>query len=195
MSEQSPDVVLVNPNTTRATTAMITGPEALADATRHVVALVQDLVHAPEGAPMVVVAAFGDPGVPELRDAGYRVTGIGEAALQAAAAGGRRFVLATTTPDLAEAICGLVDRAGVADLFTGVELTTTDPLMLAEDPEACREELDAVVWRCLAVGAQRVVIGGGPLSDAAADLAGRYPDVIVEPLTAAAAVLAYSRHS
>lgn len=195
MSEQSPDVVLVNPNTTRATTAMITGPEALADATRHVVALVQDLVHAPEGAPMVVVAAFGDPGVPELRDAGYRVTGIGEAALQAAAAGGRRFALATTTPDLAEAICGLVDRAGVADLFTGVELTTTDPLMLAEDPEACREELDAVVWRCLAAGAQRVVIGGGPLSDAAADLAGRYPDVIVEPLTAAAAVLAYSRHS
>ena len=70
MSEQSPDVVLVNPNTTRATTAMITGPEALADATRHVVALVQDLVHAPEGAPMVVVAAFGDPGVPELLDAG-----------------------------------------------------------------------------------------------------------------------------
>lgn len=195
MSEQSPDLVLVNPNTTRATTAMITGPEALADATRHVVALVQDLVHAPEGAPMVVVAAFGDPGVPELRDAGYRVTGIGEAALQAAAAGGRRFALATTTPDLAEAICGLVDRAGVADLFTGVELTTTDPLMLAEDPEACREELDAVVWRCLAAGAQRVVIGGGPLSDAAADLAGRYPDVIVEPLTAAAAVLAYSRHS
>ncbi|WP_313358920.1 aspartate/glutamate racemase family protein [Corynebacterium variabile] len=195
MSEQSPDVVLVNPNTTRATTAMITGPEALADATRHVVALVQDLVHAPEGAPMVVVAAFGDPGVPELRDAGYRVTGIGEAALQAAAAGGRRFAVATTTPDLAEAICGLVDRAGVADLFTGVELTTTDPLMLAEDPEACREELDAVVWRCLAAGAQRVVIGGGPLSDAAADLAGRYPDVIVEPLTAAAAVVAYSRHS
>ncbi|WP_312800815.1 aspartate/glutamate racemase family protein [Corynebacterium variabile] len=195
MSEQSPDVVLVNPNTTRATTAMITGPEALADATRHVVALVQDLVHAPEGAPMVVAAAFGDPGVPELRDAGYRVTGIGEAALQAAAAGGRRFAVATTTPDLAEAICGLVDRAGVADLFTGVELTTTDPLMLAEDPEACREELDAVVWRCLAAGAQRVVIGGGPLSDAAADLAGRYPDVIVEPLTAAAAVVAYSRHS
>ncbi|WP_313513750.1 aspartate/glutamate racemase family protein [Corynebacterium variabile] len=195
MSEQSPDVVLVNPNTTRATTAMITGPEALADATRHVVALVQDLVHAPEGAPMVVVAAFGDPGVPELRDAGYRVTGIGEAALQAAAAGGRRYAVATTTPDLAEAICGLVDRAGVADLFTGVELTTTDPLMLAEDPEACREELDAVVWRCLAAGAQRVVIGGGPLSDAAADLAGRYPDVIVEPLTAAAAVVAYSRHS
>lgn len=195
MSEQSPDVVLVNPNTTRATTAMITVPEALADATRHVVALVQDLVHAPEGAPMVVVAAFGDPGVPELRDAGYRVTGIGEAALQAAAAGGRRFALATTTPDLAEAICGLVDRAGVADLFTGVELTTTDPLMLAEDPEACREELGAVVWRCLAAGAQRVVIGGGPLSDAAADLAGRYPDVIVEPLAAAAAVVAYSRHS
>lgn len=142
---------------------------------------------------MVVVAAFADPGVPELRDAGYRVTGIGEAALQAA--GGRRFALATTTPDLAEAICGLVDRAGVADLFTGVELTTTDPLMLAEDPEACREELDAVVWRCLAAGAQRVVIGGGPLSDAAADLAGCYPDVIVEPLTAAAAVVAYSRHS
>ena len=89
-----------------------------------------------------------------------------------------------------------------ADLFTGVELTTTDPLVLAEDPAACREELDAVVRRCLSAGAQRVVIGGGPLSDAAADLAGRYPDVIVEPLTAAAAEVAAevaaaatSRHS
>ena len=195
MSEQSPDVVLVNPNTTRATTAMITGPEALADATRHVVALVQDPVRTPEDAPMVVVAAFGAPGVPELRAAGFRGSGIGEAAVQAAAAGGCRFAVAPTTPDLAEAICGLVARAGVADLFTGVELTTTDPLVLAENPEACREELDAVVRRCLAAGAQRVVIGGGPLSDAAPDLAGRYPDVIVEPLTAAAAVVAYSRHS
>lgn len=224
MSEQSPDVVLVNPNTNRATTAMmggrllkaladmnchlqvsaltvaagpavITGPEALTASAGHVVALVQDPVRTPEDAPMVVVAAFGDPGVPELRDAGFRVTGIGEAAVQAAAAGGCRFAVATTTPDLAEAICGLVARAGVADLFTGVELTTTDPLVLAENPEACREELDAVVRRCLAARAQRVVIGGGPLSDAAADLAGRYPDVIVEPLTAAAAVVAYSRHS
>lgn len=79
-----------------------------------------------------------------------------------------------------------------------MELTTTDPLVLAEDPAACREELDAVVRRCLSAGAQRVVIGGGPLSDAAADLAGRYPDVIVEPLTAAAAEVAAaatSRHS
>lgn len=232
MSEQSPGVVLVNPNTNRATTAMmgrrlqtaladmdcnlqvttltvtagpamITGPGALADAAGHVVDLVQGLARVPEDAPRVVVAAFGDPGVPELQDAGFRVTGIGEAAVRAAAEGGRRFAVATTTPDLADSIAGLVPRAlrkgSAADLFTGVELTTTEPLVLAEDPVACREELDAVVRRCLVAGAQRVVIGGGPLGDAAAGLAGRYPDVIVEPLTAAAAELsaaaATPRHS
>ena len=89
-------MVLVNPNTNRATTvmmegrfrsaladtdcnlqvtamtvasgpAMITGPAALADAAGHVVDLVQELGAPPE---VLVVAAFGDPGVPELRDAG-----------------------------------------------------------------------------------------------------------------------------
>lgn len=82
MPERSPDVVLVNPNTNRATTAMITSPEELEASAGYVVALAQDLVCSPEDAPMVVVAAFGDPGVPELRDAGYRVTGIGEATVR-----------------------------------------------------------------------------------------------------------------
>lgn len=143
----------------------------------------------------MVVAAFGDPGVPQLEDAGVPVVGIGGAGIRAAAAGGRRFAVATTTPGLVGSIEGLVARTlgempgkpAVVDLFAGVVLTTTDPLVLASDPAASRAELADAVDRARALGAQRVVIGGGPLSDAAEALAGVYADVVVEPVAAAAA--------
>ncbi|MDN6259887.1 MAG: aspartate/glutamate racemase family protein, partial [Corynebacterium sp.] len=141
----------------------------------------------------VLVGAFGAPGVRELRHLpaldGVLVTGIGEAALLAATAAGGRFAIATTTGELAGSLAELVARVGVAESYTGLELTRTDPLVLATSPQASRCELAVAVERAVTKGADRVVIGGGPLSDVAAELESTYPGVIVEPVVAAARLI------
>ncbi|MGP9723315.1 aspartate/glutamate racemase family protein [Corynebacterium sp. AOP40-9SA-29] len=224
-------ILLVNPNTNRATTAMmarrlraalgedaaraqssgcvvtavtaargpamITTPDALQDAAGHVVdavrAALQDGPQDGTAFDAVLVGAFGDPGVRELHSLpmldGVLVTGIGEAALLAATASGGRFAIATTTGALADSLADLVARVGVTDSYTGLELTQTDPLVLAGSPDASRFELAAAVERAVSKGAERVVIGGGPLSDAAAELEASYPGVIVEPVVAAARLI------
>src|SRR5687767_3398450 len=112
-------IVLVNPNTSAATTAamvaiaknaaagraevegvtardgapLITEPGALAVAAEAVVALAPALA----GADAVIVAGFGDPGVDALRGLlPCPVTGIAEAGMAEAGAGGRRFAVVTT---------------------------------------------------------------------------------------------------
>lgn len=177
---------------------MITTPEALDAAAEHVVRVVQaDIADASVvggGRPdAVVVGAFGDPGVPELRELseldGTPVIGIGEASVREATADGDLFAIATTTGELEESLAALVDRAGGTEMYTGLELTDTDPLVLATSADSrgdSRRELATAVDRALVKGARRVVIGGGPLSDAARDLVDDYPGVIVEPLGAAA---------
>lgn len=177
--------------------AMITTPDALQDAASHVVdavcAALQESTQDGQAFDAVLVGAFGDPGVQKLRALpmldGVTVTGIGEAALLAATAGGGRFAIATTTGALADSLADLVQRVGVADSYTGLELTQTDPLVLAGSPDASRLELAAAVERAVSNGAERVVIGGGPLSDVAADLEASYPGVIVEPVGAAARLI------
>lgn len=214
-------ILLVNPNTNRATTAMmarrfaaalpvdaggrqvdvvpvtaaagplmITTADALQDAADHVVDAVSEAADAPSTPDAVVVAAFGDPGIDRVRTlpqlAGVPVAGIGECSLREASADGTRFAVATTTAGLRRSIEEMVARAGLADLCTGVQLTETDPLVLAESGGASRLELAAAVERALESGARRVVIGGGPLSEVAGDLEEDYPGVIVEPVAAAA---------
>lgn len=205
-----PAILIVNPNTSARTTAMLLGvarahlppgtavrgataadgpgmivdEAALARSADEVVRI--GLTEGP-GARAVIVAAFGDPGAGRLRAAlSVPVIGIGEAAIREAAAGGRRFGIATTTPALARAIAAMVAAHGVAASFTGLRLPEADPLALAADPARQDAALGQAVRDCLdRDGAEVVVIGGGPLSESAARLHGQYPGAIIEPLPAA----------
>ncbi len=115
-------LLVVNPNTSQATTdamvaiaraaapegveidgmtaprgsPLITDPEALAIAAEVVAGMAPAIrAYAPDG---VIVAAFGDPGLPALRGAlSMPVVGIGEASIAAAARHGA-FAVITTTP-------------------------------------------------------------------------------------------------
>jgi allantoin racemase len=117
-------ILLINPNSSAATTAMmvaiaaaccegradvfgataahapamIVDAEALAASATEVV----ELGHAHrDNCHGIIVAAFGDPGAAELRATSVvPVIGIGEAAMREAAQGGRRFGIATVTPAL-----------------------------------------------------------------------------------------------
>ncbi|MFF5971164.1 aspartate/glutamate racemase family protein [Streptomyces sp. NPDC012769] len=224
-------MVLINPNTSTATTRlmtaiarrslsdaglpvrgvtaphgppMLTTPSALHAAVPHVLAAAHEAL-APGDCAALIVGAFGDPGVAELRArsprgaeagasdpvgghgrAGVPVVGIGEAALAEAAAGGRRFGIATTTPRLAGSIAAQVARLGLADRFTGTRFTPGSPEHLASRPDSLLTALEAAVRACaVRDGAEAVVIGGGPLGDAATALQARLALPVIAPVPAA----------
>lgn len=208
-------MVLVNPNTSTATTrmmttlarralagtgllvrgvtaargpAMLTDPEALRAAAPETVAAALAAMSAGDCAALVV-GAFGDPGLGELRAAvadTVPVVGLGEAALAEAAAGGRHFGIATTTPRLAGTLTDHVERLGLGDRYTGARFTAGDPERLAARPESLLAALEAAVRACaVRDGAEAVVIGGGPLGDAATALRARLTLPVIAPIPAA----------
>ena len=82
----------------------------------------------------IIVSAFGDPGLAELRHkVAIPVVGICEASMIEASQGGRRFGVATSTPDLIEAIGQRAHDLGLAHLYTGIRCTEGDPVALAAD--------------------------------------------------------------
>ncbi|GAA3934417.1 aspartate/glutamate racemase family protein [Streptomyces gulbargensis] len=205
-------MVLINPNTSTATTAMMTSlaRRALGPArpvrgvtVRRGPAMLTDPAALRAAAPEVLaaglraaaggdcagllVAAFGDPGLDLLRAAApVPVVGIGEAALLEAAAHGTPFGIATTTPLLADAITERVTALGLAGRYTGLRLTTGSPERLSADPALLLDRLERAVRACAERdGARAVVIGGGPLGEAAERLRPHTPVRLVAPIPAA----------
>ena len=135
----------------------------------------------------IIVSAFGDPGIESLRAGAHvPVAGICEASLLEAASGGRRFGIATVTPELAGLIQDKVDGLGLTALYTGIRLTPGAPRELAADAPRLQHELALAVDLCIqSDGAQAVVIGGGPLAQAAGQLQLLYGVPIIEPIPAA----------
>lgn len=204
-------VLVINPNSNEATTAMmcsyaqadlpefeivgataaggpkmIVEPVALNESRSYVVeAANQALADDPEIA-AVMVAAYGDPGRAELEQLlDIPVVGIGKSSILAASAGGRTFGIATSTPGLAPAISVMADENRGEATFVGVELTESEPTVLATDPERQFVELRAAVQACVDQGAEAVIIGGGPLSDSARKLTELGITTIIEPVPSA----------
>ena len=205
-----PAILLINPNTSERSTEMmlavarpllpqgvtirgisasrgdpmILDDAALEGAAEEVVRI--GMVHA-DALEAIIVAAFGNPGASELRALlSVPVIGIGEAAVQEAAAGGRRFGIATTTPGLVRSIEDGVRRLGLNGAFTGVRVPDDNPIRLAANPADQDDALAEAAAQCIDLdGAEAVVIGGGPLSDTAARLRRRFQAAIIEPVPAA----------
>lgn len=134
-----------------------------------------------------IVAAFGDPALETVRKScAVPVTGIAEASMLEAGAGGRRFGVATTTPLLVKSIAKRAASLKLGGQFTGVRLTPGDVHALMADPAALEAALGLACEIAIAQdGAQAIVIGGGPLAVAARALAPRFAVPIVEPIPAA----------
>lgn len=200
-------IALINPNTSTATTAsmlriaretagpdvdirgftapfgasLITNPQALAEAEHAVMALAPELSQASA----VIIAAFGDPGLSALRERLHvPVTGIAEAGMQEAAEGKRTFAVVTTTPDLVDPIAEMASRNGHAT-FIGTWTTKGDPASLMSNASDLRDALAEACARAVRAGAGAIVIGGGPLAQAARDLSATSPVPLIEPLPAA----------
>jgi Asp/Glu/hydantoin racemase len=206
-----PRILLINPNSSDATTAMMVGiaervmPKSIsvvgATATRSPSMIVTaaaldaaadevvEIGMRRSGAMAgVIVSAFGDPGLASLqRQLPIPVVGICQASMLEAAADDRRFGVATTTPELVAAIGRRARDYGLEHLFTGTRLTAGDPHAVTADPLRLRDALAAAVTQCFDDdGADAVIIGGGPLGQAAEDLAKTLRRPIVAPIPAAA---------
>lgn len=207
-------VVLINPNsnadTTRSMTEiaatatgtvkvegksnegvppLLTTPKDLADALPGVVRIGVEAAKDPRvGA--IIVAAFGDPGLPELRAAvEVPVFGIREQSFREAARGGRSFGIATTTPDpgLLESFRQTAAALGYADQFRGTRATPGDPnALMKKSPDELDKALADVVRASIADGAKAVIIGGGPLTASALRLQPQFEIPLVVPVIAAA---------
>ena len=203
-------VALVNPNTNDATTQamlaiarahagdalaiegltaatgarLITSEDQLAVAACAVEALVPSLGSGLAG---VIVAAFGDPGLAFLRaHLSIPVAGIGEAAMLEAAAGGRRFAIATTTAGLGAATERKIADLGLSHRYVGSLATPGDPVALTASPALLEAALaEAIAAAIATLHAEAVIIGGGPLAVAARALAPRFGVPIIEPIPAA----------
>ncbi|WP_199085079.1 aspartate/glutamate racemase family protein [Bosea sp. ASV33] len=205
----TPHILLINPNSSQATSAMMQAiaqraagdglPVAVATARRSPAMIVteEDLLaaaaevveigrgHAADCAG-IVVSAFGDPGLDELRErVDIPVTGICEASMQVAAQYGRPFAVATTTPLLADAIAARAAALGFAHQLTGIRCTAGDPLALSVDKASLTAALGKMVEACIADGAESVIIGGGPLGEAAGALQAHYATPVISPIPCA----------
>ena len=134
----------------------------------------------------VIVSAYIDPGIDRVRAAlPVPVVGIGEASMRAAAAVGR-FSVAMTTPGLVDWVRRYAERLGLAARLASIPCTTDEPHALMADPDRVLAALDGLIRRAVAEdGAEAVVIGGGPLADAARTLAATSPVPLIEPVPAA----------
>ncbi|WP_230797457.1 aspartate/glutamate racemase family protein [Salipiger marinus] len=198
-------VLLMNPNSSEATTrAMVAiaarvlpqvegwtapaGPPLLTDPA--VLAQAGDLVAAaevPQSIAAVIVSAFGDPGQAALAARlAVPVVGIGGAAARAAARGGRRFAVVTHTPALVESIDALMRQAAPGEGWLGTFLAEGDPADLGADPPRLDAALLAAIHHARAAGAEVVIIGGGPLGEAAERLRDLSPCPLVSPIYEAA---------
>jgi allantoin racemase len=209
------NILLLNPNTSIETTAMMVaiaqscappGYAVRGETAARGVPMILDAerLHAAGGEVVeswkrhegvvsgIVISAFGDPGIELLRAlTDVPIVGICESSILEAAHGGRRFGIATVTPDLVGPIDDSVHALGLGGLYTGTRLTSGDPLALAADPVRLEAALADAVKACIEQdGAQAVVIGGGPLGQAAIGLAHRFSVPVIAPIPAAMRKLA-----
>lgn len=207
-------VTLINPNTSHATTAMmvriakkyapagiaingvtvaagvpmILTEAELSSAGDSVVEVGLAAISRSDG---LIVGAFGDPGLEQLAAlSGLPTVGICQASMLEASAGGRSFGIATVTPKLVASFTAKADRLGVLPFFTGTQLTDGDPLALTADPRRLRAALEEATRRCFAEDkAEAVIIGGGPLGEAADDLQQLFSQPVIAPIRSAVKLL------
>ena len=169
--------------------ALLTTPQDMINAVPGVVAIGVEVAK-DENVVAIIVSAFSDPGLEELRAVvDIPVFGIGEEVFHEAARGNREFGIVTITPNkgLIESFRLKAASLGYEHLYRGVRVTPGDPMVLVKSPE----KLDAALAEAVkeSVGkdsAKAVIMGGGPLSASAFRLQPQFDVPLVVAVNAAA---------
>ena len=169
--------------------ALIVEPQSLAQAADRVAAEAPRLQT--EGFDGLIVAGFGDPGLPRLKTVwGPLAVGLGEAGIQEAALGGERFAIVTVTPALHDSLVRAAHTHAPPSQFAGVRYTRGPADGLLHHPQALADALLLACEEAVRLdGAESIVIGGGPLAAAADELSQRLAVRVVNPVSAAVRLL------
>ena len=206
-------VLLLNPNSTRASTDLMgdfaqeaLGPDwtvrlktnedappiitDMAGAEQATASLLKLFRHGLDPCEGVILSAFLDPGLEDLRALlDVPVVGIAEAAMQAAGRYGR-FAILSTTPDLNDHLRALAVVYGEGDRLVEILRIKGDPYKVMGDPELLMATLrDMLAEATATLDVDAVIVGGGPLAKAARALGAEAALPIVEPVPAAALAL------
>jgi Asp/Glu/hydantoin racemase len=135
----------------------------------------------------VIIAAFGDPGLPALRDAvGRPVIGLTEAALGAASRLGSRFSIIAISQRITAWYRETVDAYGFGARLASVRALDQPIRNIGgvQDDHAAR--LKALCTAALEEdGAEALILAGAPLAGLARRLQGELPVPLVDPIAAA----------
>lgn len=169
--------------------SLLTTPQDMQDAIAGVVEIGVEAA-TNERTVAIIVAAFSDPGLEELRaEVDIPVFGIGEEVFHEAAEGGRSFGIVTVTPDqtLIDSFRQKAAALGYEGQYRGTRVTPGDPTELVQSPEKLDSALAEAVRRSVEDdGAEAVIMGGDPLSASAVRLQPEFDVPLVVAVSAAA---------
>ena len=179
--ERAPADVRIDAATVTFGPSLITCDEEMDEAARAVCALAPELSRRADA---VIVSAFGDPGADELAELlDQPVVGIAEAAMRAAALGGRPFGVVTHTPALVQRMTKRAQAIGLGNQCVGVFATEGDPATLMIAPAvlemALQTRAEMAVERH---GAEAIIVGGGPLGRFGQAIARTLRVPVIEPI-------------
>lgn len=134
----------------------------------------------------VVVAAFGDPGMPALKElANVPVIGITEAALCAAALQGHRFSIIAISDRIKPWYRDCVERFGLLGRLASIRSINETLNSIGSVQQDFKETLLALSRQAVAEdGADVVILAGAPLAGLARELEGEIPVPVVDGISA-----------
>ncbi len=134
----------------------------------------------------VVVAAFGDPGMPALKElADVPVIGITEAALCAAALQGQRFAIIAISDRIKAWYQDCVDHFGLSSRLVSIRSINESLNAIGSVQTDFKDTLLTLSRQAVAEdGADVVILAGAPLAGLARELAGQIPVPVVDGISA-----------
>ncbi|MFF1383721.1 aspartate/glutamate racemase family protein [Arthrobacter sp. NPDC058288] len=134
----------------------------------------------------VVVAAFGDPGMPALKElTDVPVIGITEAALCAAALQGHRFSIIAISDRIRPWYLDCVERFGLGGRLASIRSINEALNGIGSVQQDFKETLLALSRQAVAEdGADVVILAGAPLAGLARELSGQIPVPVVDGISA-----------
>lgn len=139
-----------------------------------------------DGIDGVIVAAFGDPGMPALKElAGVPVVGITEAALCAAALTGQRFSIIAISDRITAWYRDCVERFGFGSRLASIRSIKAALRGIGSVQDDFRPTLVELARLAVAEdGADVVILAGAPLAGLARDVADEVPVPVIDGIGA-----------
>ena len=134
----------------------------------------------------IVIAAFGDPGMPALKElADVPVIGITEAALCAAALQGHRFSIIAISDRIRPWYLDCVERFGLSGRLASIRSINEALSAIGSVQQDFKETLLALSRQAVAEdGTDVVILAGAPLAGLARELRGQIPVPVVDGISA-----------